>query len=94
MTLSVLDEIDDIGLLYRDWLSITYGNESAYPSEKELAQYAKWGRELLTGGSREREGVGFRRFCRIRVEGRIRHLDLTEVGRAYQNGVDFPAQFK
>lgn len=82
---------DPIGPLYRDWLSITNGDESAYPSGDRLAQYAGWGRELLAAGSRETEGVDFRRFCRVRVEGKMRHMDLMSAGNAYRNGVDFPA---
>jgi hypothetical protein len=82
---------DPIGTLYRDWLSVTNGDESAYPSVERLAQYARWGRELLASGSRADEGADFRRFCRVRVEGKARHLDLASAGNAYRDGGDCAA---
>jgi hypothetical protein len=82
---------DPIGTLYRDWLSVTNGDESAYPSRDRLAQYARWGRELLASGSRADEGADFRRFCRVRVEGQVHHLDLASAGNAYRSGVDCAA---
>lgn len=79
-----------MGGLYRDWLSVTNGDESAYPSEERLAQYQAWAEELVVGGTREKEGSEFRRFCRVRLEGQARGLGLDAAAKAYRNGRDFP----
>ena len=80
-----------LGELYRDWLSVTNGDESAYPSPERLAQYQEWAEELVIGGSREADGADFRRFCRVRLAGQSRHLDLASAGQAFRGGKDFPA---
>jgi len=81
---------DPIGTLYRDWMSVVNGDESAYPNREMLTKYARWGRALLAGGKHENEGADFRRFCRVRVEGQARGLDLYTAGAAYGNGADYP----
>jgi len=77
--------------LYRDWLSIVNGDESLCPSGQRLAEYRQWAGELVIGGSREKEGADFRRFCRVRLEGMRRGLHLAAAGVAYEKGRDFPA---
>lgn len=86
-----LSELGDypLGKLYRDWLSVRDGKESAYPSPETLRVYQGWAEELLAGGKREWEGEPFRRFCRLRQS--ARHMDLMTVGAALDNGQDCPA---
>jgi hypothetical protein len=79
-----------LAYLYRDWLSVTNGDESAPPSEETLAKYQGWAEELVVGGEREREGLEFRRFCRVRLEARSRRLALDAVAEAFRDNVDYP----
>ena len=81
----------ELGKLYRDWLSVRDGDQSAYPSVETLVKYQRWAEELVIGGRREYQGADFRRFCRVRLEGKARGLDLMAAGTAYRNGKDFPA---
>ena len=80
----------ELGKLYRDWLSVTNGDESASPSEERLAQYQELAGELVMGGKRQEQGSEFRRFCRVRLAGRQAEFDLMTVSEAFQNGKDFP----
>lgn len=80
-----------LGKLYRDWLSVRDGDQSAYPSVERLVKYQQWAEELVIGGRREHQGADFRRFCRVRLEGKARGLDLMTAGTAYRNGRDYPA---
>ena len=81
----------ELGKLYRDWLSVTNGDESASPSSDErLAQYQELAEELVMGGKRQEQGSEFRRFCRVRLAGRQAGIDLMTAGEAFQNGKDFP----
>jgi len=81
----------ELGKLYRDWLSVRDGDQSAYPSVETLIKYQRWAEELVIGGRREYQGADFRRFCRVRLEGKARGLDLMTAGTAYRNGKDYPA---
>jgi hypothetical protein len=76
--------------LYRDWLSVVNGRVSAYPSRETLRKYRRWAEELVIGGSRQDEGMEFRHFCRVRLEGIVRGLDLLATGEAFNHGQDFP----
>jgi hypothetical protein len=78
-----------LAVLYRDWLSVANGDESAYPSLLKLHHYCQAARQLVVGGERECEGQDFRRFCRVRLEGKVRGFDLTIVGKAYRAKRDF-----
>ena len=80
----------ELGKLYRDWLSVTNGDESASPSEERLAQYQELAEELVMGGKRQEQGSEFRRYCRVRLAGRQAGFDLMTVSEAFQNGKDFP----
>lgn len=79
----------DLAYLYRDWISATIGGVSAYPSEETLAKYQGWAAELVIGGEREKEGAQFRRFCRVRLEGRQWGFDLATAAEAFRNKVDY-----
>lgn len=81
----------ELGKMYRDWLSVRDGNQSAYPSVETLVKYQGWAGELASGGRRADQGFDFRRFCRVLLEGRAWHMDLMTVGVAYHNGKDYPA---
>jgi hypothetical protein len=80
----------DLARLYRDWISVTVGGESAHPSEETQAKYQRWAEELVVGGEREREGFSFRCFCRLRLQGKSQGLDLAATVDAFRNQVDCP----
>jgi hypothetical protein len=79
-----------LAVLYRDWLSVVNGRVRAYPSPKTLRKYQQWAEELILGGPRQEEGAAFRHFCRVRLEGTARGLDLLAAREAFNHGQDFP----
>lgn len=79
-----------LAVLYRDWLSVANGHISAHPSPETLRKYQRWAEELILGGPRQEEGAAFRHFCRVRLEGTARGLDLLAAREAFHNGQDFP----
>lgn len=78
-----------LGKLYRDWLSVRDGDQSAYPSDETLAKYQQWAEELIAGGKREAQGADFRQFARLRQGNR--HMDLMSVGAALNMETDCKA---